>query len=140
MTTDEEYLQFLIETDSALALQYYFRGGELVYNDNNTTYHNDDLGIKWGITRNKPIKQIIDDIEEYLKRTAPIQAVKGVVPVETNTLTKREQFAMAAMQGLLAFKGNSRYIGSNAPSRHDIADIAVEQAEALLTRLRKTGL
>jgi predicted lipoprotein len=51
---------------------------------------------------------------------------------ESNQLTKREQFAMAAMQGLLA---NSEYWGAN--SIDALVNTSVEQADALLTKLNE---
>jgi hypothetical protein len=52
--------------------------------------------------------------------------------MESNALTKREQFAMAAMQGLLA---NSEYWGAN--SIDALVNTSVEQADALLTKLNE---
>lgn len=53
----------------------------------------------------------------------------GLEPkLESNQLTKREMFAMAAMQGLLVQPGLSFYT---------VADLAVKQADALLTKLNE---
>jgi hypothetical protein len=49
--------------------------------------------------------------------------------LESNTLTKREQFAMAAMQGLLNSAAYSK------PEHYALA--SVEQADALLTKLNE---
>jgi hypothetical protein len=49
--------------------------------------------------------------------------------LESNTLTKREQFAMAAMQGLLA---NGMY---SSHANEGVVDYAIELADALLTKL-----
>ena len=52
---------------------------------------------------------------------------------DTYGLTKREQFAMAAMQGLLTNRS-----GILQPrNAHDVAFLAVELAEALLEQLEK---
>jgi hypothetical protein len=52
---------------------------------------------------------------------------------DTNVpLTKREQFAMAAMQGILS---NSEYWGAN--SIDALVNTSVEQADALLTKLNE---
>lgn len=56
-------------------------------------------------------------------------------------LTKREWFAAMAMQGFLA---NSYSDGTTRPlstvNRHEIANMAVEQADALMIRLRRKGI
>ena len=49
-------------------------------------------------------------------------------------LTKREQFAMAAMQGLLA---NGMY---SSHANEGVVDYAIEQADALLTKLNEKNL
>jgi hypothetical protein len=46
-------------------------------------------------------------------------------------LTKREQFAMAAMQGILA-------IGNKLDTRGVVAECAVKMADALLAELERT--
>jgi hypothetical protein len=52
--------------------------------------------------------------------------------MESNTLTKREQFAMAAMQGLLA----NQY--SRSTSCEFKVETAIEHADALITKLNET--
>jgi hypothetical protein len=51
---------------------------------------------------------------------------------ESSTLTKREQFAMAAMQGMLTNPFWNDY------SFDEQAEVAAEQADALLTKLNET--
>jgi hypothetical protein len=59
----------------------------------------------------------------------------GLEPkIESNQLTKREMFAMAAMQGLLV---NSEYWGVN--SIDALVNTSVEQADALLTKLNENN-
>jgi len=48
--------------------------------------------------------------------------------IESNQITKREMFAMAAMQGLLVQPGLSFYT---------VADLAVKASDALLTKLNE---
>ncbi len=50
---------------------------------------------------------------------------------ESNQLTKREQFAMAAMQGLLA---NGMY---SSHANEGVVDYAIELTDALLTKLNE---
>jgi hypothetical protein len=58
---------------------------------------------------------------------------------ESNTLTKREQFAMAAMQGLLANPNGAMTEGGSMTFSPDgISHIALKQADALLTKLNET--
>ena len=53
-------------------------------------------------------------------------------------LTKREYFAALAMQGMLANSySNGMQQALSEASRYDIAQMAVEQAEALVTALNK---
>ncbi len=62
------------------------------------------------------------EFREYWSMQAP----------ESNQLTKREQFAMAAMQGLLAAMTDfDQY------TEEEIADMAMQQADALLTKLNE---
>jgi hypothetical protein len=66
--------------------------------------------------------------------TTIFQKVGGIAECRsTGGLTKREQFAMAAMQGLLAKHGDDDY----TPSQ--IASYAVERADALLAELERTN-
>ena len=55
---------------------------------------------------------------------------KKLEPVGKNELTKRERFAMAAMQGIIARKEIN-------PNWSGMAEIAVRQADALIEELRK---
>jgi hypothetical protein len=59
--------------------------------------------------------------------------------MESNALTKREQFAMAAMQGILS---NSNGAMSESGSRkllspYGVSNLSVQQADALLTKLNE---
>ena len=59
--------------------------------------------------------------------------------MESNALTKREQFAMAAMQGLLAnTNGAMTEGGSRTFSPDGISSLALKHADALLTKLNET--
>jgi len=52
--------------------------------------------------------------------------------MESNHLTKRERFAMAAMQGLLAGSNNTYF------EAKELALMSIEKADALLTKLNET--
>ena len=63
----------------------------------------------------------------------PLNAEEPIVIRESNTLTKREEFAKAAMQGLCANPAE-QLIRS---SYEEMAKIALDQADALLAELAK---
>ena len=58
---------------------------------------------------------------------------KGQVTIDGFGLTKREQLAAMAMQGLLVNAGR------NGLEFHNAAEEAVRQADSLLKQLKKTG-
>ena len=56
-----------------------------------------------------------------------------------NGLTKREQFAMAAMQGLLSGKNGDADLYESAPDWvRNVSEASVEFADALLAELERT--
>jgi hypothetical protein len=69
----------------------------------------------------------------------PVYPIPGGGAVHIG-LTKLEYFAGLAMQGLLA---NSYSNGANQPlseaSRHEISELAVDQAKSLIKRLEQVG-
>ena len=62
----------------------------------------------------------------------------GEYPLNTG-LTKREQFAMAAMQGLLSGQNGSANLYESAPDWvRNVSEASVEFADALLAELERT--
>ena len=65
--------------------------------------------------------------------------LKGYSPKDCGGLTKREQFAMAAMQGILAGVNGDSVLYESAPEWvKNIAEASVEFADALLAELERT--
>jgi hypothetical protein len=58
--------------------------------------------------------------------------------IESNTLTKREQFAMAAMQGLVCSStGYEQTLVCSSTGYEQTSELAVKHADALLTKLNE---
>jgi hypothetical protein len=111
----EEKVTFVYEKEIEVGNARYYKNGKFFEQDTHPTlFHSEQ------------------ECQEYLGLCATLEAP------ESNTLTKREQFAMAAMQGLLAnTNGAMTEGGSMTFSPDGISRIAVKHADALLDKLNE---
>jgi hypothetical protein len=104
----EEKVTFVYEKEIEVGNARYYKNGKFFEQDTHPTlFHSEQ------------------ECQEYLGLCTTLEAP------ESNVLTKREQFAMAAMQGLLA---NGMY---SSHANEGVVDYAIEIADALLTKLNE---
>jgi hypothetical protein len=93
----------------------------------------DNIWVHWGTDKEIKLSELLKFVMKQVERHGTEE--NPPAPTElighTEYLTKLEQVAAHAMQGLLASSG------SYTPSRHDTALIALEFAHALLSKTEK---
>jgi hypothetical protein len=107
-TCGEEKVIFVYETEIKFGNTHYYKNGKFFEKDQHPTLFHSEQEFReyWGLGETLEV-------------------------LESNQLTKREQFAMAALQGL----SNSPYYGDQ--TFDDVAADAVSFADALLTKLNE---